>query len=49
MTCSQSETAGTILTDGWFAMHGCCGLIKEPVDEDELLVEVRSVLQAAGV
>ena len=37
-------TTGTILTKEWAAMKGCAGFIKKPVEEQDLLDELRSVL-----
>ena len=37
-------TTGTILTREWAASHGCAGFLKKPVEEHELLAELRRVL-----
>src|SRR5438105_2175364 len=41
-------TTGTILTKDWAAMKGCAGFIKKPVEEQDLLDELRNVLPPAG-
>jgi CheY-like chemotaxis protein len=37
---------GTIVTRDWAAMHDCAGFVKKPVEEQELLDEIRRVLGA---
>ena len=37
-------TTGTILTREWAAAHGCAGFLRKPIEPDDLLAEVRRVL-----
>jgi len=37
-------STGTILTKDWAAMKGCAGFVKKPVEEQDLLDQLRSVL-----
>jgi CheY-like chemotaxis protein len=41
-------TTGTILTRDWAVMQGCAGFVKKPVDEQDMLDELRSVLRPAA-
>jgi CheY-like chemotaxis protein len=38
---------GTILTPEWAETHGCVGLLKKPIELDELLAEVSQCLALA--
>jgi CheY-like chemotaxis protein len=37
-------TTGTILTREWAADHGCAGLLRKPIEADDLIAEIRRVL-----
>jgi CheY-like chemotaxis protein len=34
----------TILGDEWAEAHGCAGIIRKPIDPDEMLVEIHRCL-----
>jgi CheY-like chemotaxis protein len=35
---------GTVLTREWASSHGCAGFLRKPIEEDDLLAEVRRCL-----
>lgn len=37
-------TTGTILTREWAASHGCAGCLRKPIEDEDLLAEVRCCL-----
>jgi len=39
-------TTGTILTPEWATQNGCAGLVRKPIDTDELLDEVKRCIAA---
>ena len=41
-------TTGTILTREWAESHGCAGFLKKPVEEKQLLAELKHVLPASA-
>ena len=41
-------TTGTILTREWAESHGCAGFLKKPVEETQLLAELRHVLPSTA-
>lgn len=41
-------TTGTILTREWAESQGCAGFLKKPVEEKELMAELRHVLPASA-
>ena len=41
-------TTGTILTREWAESHGCAGFLKKPVEEKQLLAELKHVLPTSA-
>jgi FixJ family two-component response regulator len=40
---------GTVVTRDWAATHDCAGFVKKPIEEQELLDELRSVLSPSTI